>query len=478
MDVSFSQLYQASKQCRQGKAKGSQCQRYEANLLENLLDTQAALQSYTWQPLPMRKFVAVNGSKPREIHSPAYADRVVHHWIVPQLQVFIEPKFIHDCAANIKGKGTHFAVNRLQKMFCQVVGGGYFLQLDIHNFFYSINRNTLLALLTKHLRGALRDQKISHQQAKDFYWLCQTLLKPALVYSGGDATRTDPLMKQLPHHKQLKNAAQHCGLPIGNLTSQFFSNVYLNELDQYVKHQLKCQHYVRYVDDFILVHKSREQLALWQAKISQFIQQHLQLRLKDEKHLQATTQGADFLGYIVRPHYQLVRRRVVGNWHNKLKTWHQKTQNSAGRYQLPPETLNQLQSMCASYVGHCKQASYFSVLQRLLDQHQWLNLFYNINNGQLLPKWQNRCLGSFAAQCLWFVSQYANTQVYVQKGRQFVNALQPRLGYPLGQLSLILERLRHQSISYAWVAENGYARRLKHRQLTQLFIPNQGKYDD
>ena len=475
MDVSFSQLYHASKQCRQGKAKGSQCQRYEANLLENLFDTQAALQSYTWQPLPMRRFVAVNGSKPREIHSPAYADRVVHHWFVPQLQAFIQPKFIHDCAANIKEKGTHYAVNRLQTMFRQVVGGGYFLQLDIHNFFYSINRNTLLVLLAKHLRGALRDQKISHQQAKDYYWLSQTLLKPALVYSGSGPAGTTPLIKQLPHHKQLKNADEGCGLPIGNLTSQFFSNVYLNELDQYVKHQLKCQHYVRYVDDFILVHKSRKQLELWQDKISQFIQQHLQLRLKDEKHLQPTTQGADFLGYIVRPHYQLVRRRVVGNWHNKLKTWHQQAQPSAGYYQLPSEILSQLQSMCASYIGHCKQASYFSLLQRLLHKHQWLNVFYTIDNGQLLPKWQNRSLGGFAAQCLWFVTQYPNIQVYVQKGRQFVNAQQPRLGYSLGQLLQLLGCLRKHAISYAWVAENGYCRRLKHRQLAQLFIPQQRK---
>jgi len=115
------------------------------------------------------------------------------------------------------------------------------------------------------------------------------------------------------------------------------------------------------------------------------------------------------------------------------------------------------------------------VLQNLLDKHQWLNVFYTIDNGQLFPKWQNRCLGGFAAQCLWFVTQYPNTQVYVQKGRQFVNAQQPKLGYSLGQLPQLLGRLRKQVIGYAWVAENGYCRRLKHRQLAQLFIPQQRK---
>ena len=124
-------------------------------------------------------------------------------------------------------------------------------------------------------------------------------------------------------YKGLKNTkclnSNNKGLPIGNLTSQFFSNVYLNELDQFVKHTLKCKHYIRYVDDFILLHKSQKQLLAWQAAIEIFIDTKLKLQLKPEQILKPTSAGADFLGYIVKPKYKLVRNRVYHNLRKKLK---------------------------------------------------------------------------------------------------------------------------------------------------------------
>jgi hypothetical protein len=460
-------LYNASRQCRRGKAKGFQCQRFETKLLDNLFATQAALQSNRWQPQPMRCFIATNGSKPREIHAPAYVDRVVHHWLIPRLQALIEPKFIHDCAANIKGRGTHFAVQRLQKMCRQAGPQAYYLQLDIHNFFYSIHRPILQALLANHLYRAVRDHKISQQQANDDYNLCcQCMMLPAVQAVGGRHSH------QLPPHKQLQQAASHCGLPIGNLTSQFFSNVYLNPLDQFVKHQLKCSHYVRYVDDFILVHQSAEQLRCWQQSIEAFLQQQLQLKLKPQIILRPLNAGADFLGYIVRPHYRLVRRRVLANWRNKLKQWRARVANGHGLYQLPPQELAHLQSLCASYLGHIHHASYFTLLNKLFVQLPWLSRFYSFNQGELIPRWQNRKLHSFVAQCRWFVSCHSSCRVWVQKGRYFIDAGQPAQEYPLSQLRHQLRADRHAARSYAWISEQGYVhRRLKHRQLTQLFTP-------
>ena len=146
MDVSFQQLYLAARQCRQGKRKGLPCQWYEARLIDNLFATQRALHSKQWQPKPSTCFMVHNGNKPREIHAAHYADRVVHHYLVPRLERIIAPKFIYDSAANQKGKGTHFAVNRLQKMMRQYdesLKKGkavFYMQLDVHNFFYSINK--------------------------------------------------------------------------------------------------------------------------------------------------------------------------------------------------------------------------------------------------------------------------------------------------------------------------------------------------
>jgi hypothetical protein len=467
MEVSFRQLYDASRQCRRGKTKGFQCQRFEAKLLDNLFATQAALQFNSWQPQPMRCFIATNGSKPREIHAPAYADRVVHHWLIPRLQALIEPKFIHDCAANIKGRGTHFAVQRLQQMFRRVGPQAHYLQLDIHNFFYSISRPILLNLLADHLRRAVRDHKINRQQASNYYNLCcQCMILPAVKPVG------DSHSHRLPPHKQLQQAASHCGLPIGNLTSQFFSNVYLNPLDQFVKHQLKCQYYVRYVDDFILVHQSAEQLRCWQRSIEAFLQQQLQLQLKPQTILRPLNAGADFLGYIVRPHYRLVRRRVLANWRSKLKQWRAGVANGHGLYRLPPQRLAQLQSVCASYLGHIQHASYFSLLDKLLAQMPWLQHFYSLNQGKLIPRWQNRKLYRFVVQCRWFLTHYPQYEVWVQKGRHFINARQPDREYPLLQLHQQLRADRSAARPYAWISEQGYIhRRLKHRQLAQLFWP-------
>lgn len=116
MRVSYQQVYLAEKNCSKSKRKGAGCQRFESNLVDNLLEIQQVLQSKTYVPKPMRVFVADNGSKPREIYAPHYYDRVIHHILVSRLEKIIAHKFIHDSCANQKNKGTHFAVARLQNM--------------------------------------------------------------------------------------------------------------------------------------------------------------------------------------------------------------------------------------------------------------------------------------------------------------------------------------------------------------------------
>lgn len=268
---------------------------------------------------------------------------------------------------------------------------------------------------------------------------------------------TNPYLNK--HYKQLQQAASNFGLPIGNLTSQFFSNVYLNPLDQFVKHQLKCQHYVRYVDDFIFVHQSAEQLYCWQRSIEAFLQQQLQLQLKPQTILRSLNAGADFLGFIVRPYYLLVRRRVLANWGSKLKQWRAGVAHSNGLYRLPPQRLAQLQSVCASYLGHIQQTSYFSLLDKLLAQMPWFQHFHGLNQGKLIPRWQNRKLYRFVAKCRWFLTHYSQHRVWVQKGRHFIDARQPDREYPLLQLHQQLLADRSAARPYAWISEQGYIHR-------------------
>jgi len=243
---------------------------------------------------------------------------------------------------------------------------GWYLQLDIRNFFNTIHKPTLFRLLQHRLRKAVRRGKarqnnatqpcgrglqprpampeptpkiaaasrphedvtpgdprsMTEAEAIACRDLCHLLLKqnPDTALRLGDPRRFD----LVPSHKRLGQAGPERGLPIGNLTSQFFANVYLNELDQFVKHTLKCRHYLRYVDDFILLHESPERLQAWEGQIEDFLRDKLRLELKAERKLRPVSDGADFLGYIVRPDYLLVRRRVVGNLREKLRGFERK----------------------------------------------------------------------------------------------------------------------------------------------------------
>ena len=142
---------------------------------------------------------------------------------------------------------------------------------------------------------------------------------------------------RVPAHKRLENAAPGCGLPIGNLSSQFFANVYLDPLDQFVKHVLKAQRYVRYVDDFVLFHHDRAQLERWKVAIERFLDERLKLRLKDDIRLRPLAAGVDFLGYVVYPTHTRVRPRVIAHAKEALATWHRSHRVRGGLEATPAD---------------------------------------------------------------------------------------------------------------------------------------------
>ena len=244
---SFRSLYQAYRACRRGKRGARATQRHELWLLDHLIETREALQARRWTPARSVSFVTLR-PKAREIHAAPFADRVVHHWLVSRLEPLYEPRFIHDSYANRRGKGTHAAVDRLQTFQRQVTRNGqrraWFLQLDIRNFFYSIDRARLLALLRRRLDQARGRGERTTAETAALDWLCTVILEtdPA---AGSQRAGPAARFQRVPAHKRLDRAPPGRGLPIGNLTSQFFGNVYLNELDQFVKHTLRCRHYLR-----------------------------------------------------------------------------------------------------------------------------------------------------------------------------------------------------------------------------------------
>ncbi len=210
----------------------------------------------------------------------------------------------------------------------------------------------------------------------------------------------------VPPEKSLFNAGNGKGLPIGNLTSQFFANVYLNELDQFVKHVLKIKYYVRYVDDFVIMHEDKEQLRTWLAAIRQFLLEKLGLTLKNEVKVAPLGNGINFLGYVQHIFYRLVRRRVVNNFRNKLRELEiidspaklagvaqsdggvcqkQNTAHSTAINGTSPNLgeeffalLTKLRSVLTSYLAYSSKANSFRIVIKTLHPHQWLKQFFKL----------------------------------------------------------------------------------------------------
>jgi hypothetical protein len=285
---------------------------------------------------------------------------------VPQLDAIWEPVFIHDSYANRKAKGSHAAVKCLQSFVHQVhsgQGGGWYLQLDIHNFFNSIHRPTLWKILKRKLiKTGASEQVLRTTHAL----LRHSPLQAGVIYHGTPKERD-----QVPRHKRLENAAPGCGLPIGNLSSQFFANVYLDQLDQFVKHTLKAKRYLRYVDDFVLVHHDQKQLEIWQAEIEKFISEKLQLKLKPDIRLRPLKDGIDFLGYIIRPTHTLVRKRVVSHARAACAQWEQQHINEK-RITATPADMRKIRATVASYQGHFKHASHHRLQQSINRRYRWI----------------------------------------------------------------------------------------------------------
>ena len=228
---SLENIYRQYLHCRKNKRNTINALRFEYNLEENLAKLHEELVAQTYSPSRSVCFI-LKQPKLREIFAADFRDRVVHHILVGYLEKFWEPIFIYDSFACRREKGTQRAVKRLQTFTRKISRNGkkraYFIQLDIQGFFLHINKEVLYQMIAKRIS----DEKILWLARKVIFHDCTRN-----VIIKGDRE----LFKKIPPHKTLFGTKNERGLPIGNLSSQFFANVYLNELDQYVKHHLKAR---------------------------------------------------------------------------------------------------------------------------------------------------------------------------------------------------------------------------------------------
>lgn len=297
----FRDLVQAYYDCRRSKRNSASALAFEANLERNLSQLHSDLIAGTYRPGRSICFV-VTRPKPREVWAADFRDRIVHHLLYNRIGAGIEATFIADSCACIPGRGTLYAAKRLESKIRSATQNWakpvQYLKLDLANFFVSIDKQILAGQLEARIREpwwrALALQVLWHDPREDF-----------------EVRSPRHLFNKVPQHKRLTAQPARLGLPIGNLSSQFFANVYLDALDQFVKHQLRCRHYVRYVDDFVLLHESPQQLNAWLAEINAFLPT-LGARLNPSKTiLQPVDRGVDFVGHVIKPWRRTTRPRSV-----------------------------------------------------------------------------------------------------------------------------------------------------------------------
>ena len=301
-DFTFEELVQAYFDCRKSKRNTSTALDFEQNLERNLSRLNDDLVAGTYKPGRSICFV-VTRPKAREVWAADFRDRIVHHLLYNRISPRFYASFVVDSCACIPGRGTLYAAQRIESKVRSITQNwqqpAYYLKLDLANFFVSIDKHVLRDLIAARVTDPwwlwLSDVILFHDPRLDF------------EYRG----RLE-LIDRVPPHKRLTNQPAHLGLPIGNLSSQFFANVYLDVLDQFVKHRIGAKHYVRYVDDFVLLHESSQWLNAAHAEIEAFLPSRLNARLNPSKTiLQTVARGIDFVGHVIKPWHTCTRRRTV-----------------------------------------------------------------------------------------------------------------------------------------------------------------------
>ncbi len=343
-------VFDAYFDCRRTKRNSLNQLRFETNLEHNLVKLYHELADGSYQISRSVAFV-VTYPKIREVWAADFRDRVVHHVIYRAIFNRFYRRFIRDSYACIPGRGTHDGLRRVTSFAHSITRDwtrpAYFLKADVANFFNSIDRQLLIGLAERHV----------HEE-----WV-RTLIRQVVLHDPRNnvAMRSpQALFAQVPRHKSLLYAPDGKALPIGNLTSQFFANLYLNELDQFVKHKLKAKYYGRYVDDMVLFHEDAAVLNSWYSQMDDFLKANLCLHLHpNKKHLNRADTGIDFTGFIIKPGRTYLRQTSIANCKRKIRAWQKRGAP------IDNKSLDTLSASMNSYLGMLRQVDGYKARRSL-----------------------------------------------------------------------------------------------------------------
>lgn len=321
--LTYDNLMKAHKLCRKNKTLKNDIIRFDLKQEDYIMYLYQQLKSQTYKHRGYTTFY-IYEPKVRKIEKSSYIDRVVHRWLVDNflLDLYV-PTFINTSYACIKGRGMISAVLNLQKRMitCKNKWDNYYiLKMDIQKYFQSINKEILFNILRK----KIKDPKV--------LWLIKQI-----IYSNNGKT----------------------GIAIGNYTSQIFANIYLNELDQYVKHALKVKYYLRYMDDFVILAKTKEEAKEILDRITIFLKENLELKLNSKTQIFKSKQGVNFCGYKINEYRLKIRDRGKKKLKKKIKLL--KNGIKVGKI----DCYKAKQYLCGHY-GYIKHANVYNLTNKLL----------------------------------------------------------------------------------------------------------------
>jgi hypothetical protein len=300
-DITFDEVVTAYFDCRKNKRNSESAIEFEIDLENNLQSLYTDLRSGTYAIGESVCFV-VKKPRVREIWAAGFRDRVVHHLIYNRIGPKFNRSFLADSCACIPGRGTMYGAQRLEKHIRSYTNNWqhdyFYLKCDLSNFFVSIDKSVLWSLL---------EPKVSIEWLSDLvYMVLHHDPRTNVVFNSSEED-----FEKVPDRKKLLLAKAGFGLPIGNLTSQFFANVLMDYFDKFVKHVLKVEKYIRYVDDFVILGKSTKELKNIELQVSDFLQK-MNLELNPRKTiLQPIKRGVSFVGQTIYPFRRVPLNKTV-----------------------------------------------------------------------------------------------------------------------------------------------------------------------
>jgi retron-type reverse transcriptase len=334
--ISFENLLRAADTAKKSKRFRPDVAAFHFNQEREIRRLRDELTAKTYQPGPYRSFI-IHEPKERQISAAPYRDRVVHHALIGVLEPIFERSFVADSYACRKGKGTHAAVNRCQQFARRF---RYVLKADISKFFPSVDHEILKQLVARKIKDpdvlGLVNKIIDHSNPQE------------------------EVRNWFPDDDLFTPTERRRGIPIGNQTSQFFANVYLDPLDHFVKERLAIKGYVRYVDDFLVFANDKKELAGVRESIRQFLT-GLRLKLHPRKcSLFPVKEGIRFLGYRVFSTHRLLPKDNVRRFRRRMKQLRED-------YAAWRVSFADIEQRMRSWQGHAKQANTFRLQSRLID---------------------------------------------------------------------------------------------------------------